>query len=201
MRHNVGMVIGRNNNIVRFDSILWMLYREHMFLGILSACCLLLLFCGGMSLTTHAQGSNSTIEIKIDDKSYPITYNMTGGEISNMTAMKDNSTLVIDLVTNDDGTIVLELPRNIMDSKSPQNKDEDYIVFADGLQTGADQITTDDQVRTLSIDFDKGVEQLEIAGTRIVPEFGPLTALLLAVGVLGVLTVTAKLTKFPIKRS
>ena len=121
---------------------------------------------------------------------------MNGGTIANMTAMKENSTLLVDIVTNDDGTLILELPRNIMDSKNPQNEDEDYILFADGIQTGADQITTNNQVRTLSIDFDNGVEQIEIAGTRIVPEFGSFSALLLAVGVVGVLAITAKLTKF-----
>jgi hypothetical protein len=88
-----------------------------------------------------------------------------------------------------------------MDSKSPQNKDEDYVVFADGVQIGADQITTNNQVRTLSIDFDNGVEEIEIAGTRIVPEFGPLTALLLAVGVIGVLVITTKLTRFVMPRN
>jgi hypothetical protein len=40
------------------------------------------------------------------------------------------------------------------------------------------------------------VEQIEIAGTRIVPEFGPLSAILLAVSVIGVLAVTSKLGKF-----
>ena len=59
---------------------------------------------------------------------------MSGGKIDKMTAMKENSTLVIDLVTNDNGNLTLELPRNIMDSKNPQNEDEDYVIFADGLQ-------------------------------------------------------------------
>src|ERR671914_1230719 len=71
---------------------------------------------------TQAQGNNSTVDVQIDGKSYPITYNMTGGEISNVTPMKENSTLLIDLATNDDGTLILELPRNIMDSKNPQNE-------------------------------------------------------------------------------
>ena len=61
---------------------------------------------------------------------------MSGGKIDKMTAMKENSTLVIDLVTNDNGNLTLELPRNIMDSKNPQNEDEDYVIFADGLQIG-----------------------------------------------------------------
>ena len=117
---------------------------------------------------------------------------MSGGKIDSMTAMKENSTLVIDLITNDNGNLTLELPRNIMDSKNPQNEDEDYVIFADGVQIGADQITTNDQVRTLSIDFDSGVEQIEIAGTRIVPEFGQLNGLLLSLSIIGTLAVAMK---------
>ena len=181
-----------------------MIYKKYMFLSVFSAFCLLVLFSSSMipaaqaqgNNGTQAQGNNSTVDVQIDGKAYPITYNMTGGEISNVTAMKENSTLLIDIATNDDGTLIFELPRNIMDSKNPQNEDEDYILFADGIQTGADQIVTNNQVRTLSVDFDNGVEQIEIAGTRIVPEFGPLSGLLVAVGVLGVLAITAKLTKF-----
>ena len=186
-----------------------MIYKKYMFLSVFSAFCLLVLFSSSMipatqaqgNNGTQAQGSNSTVDVQIDGKAYPITYNMTGGEISNVTAMKENSTLLIDMATNDDGTLILELPRNIMDSKNPQNEDEDYILFADGIQIGADQIVTNNQVRTLSVDFDNGVEQIEIAGTRIVPEFGPLSGLLLAVGVLGVLAITAKLTKFRMFRN
>jgi hypothetical protein len=186
-----------------------MRYKKYIFLGLFPAFCLLLLFSSSIIPTvqaqgnngTQAQGNNSTIDVEIDGQSYPISYNITGGEISNITAMKENATLLIDMATNDDGTLILELPRNIMDSKNPQNEDEDYILFADGIQTGADQIVTNNQVRTLSVDFDNGVEQIEIAGTRIVPEFGPLSGLLLAVGVLGVLAITAKLTKFRMFRN
>ena len=178
-----------------------MIYPKYISLCIFFTSCLLLIFWGSEIPETAAQGSNSTINLKIDDKSYPITYNLTGGKLSNITAMKENSTLALDLVTNDDGTLILTLPRNIMDSKNPQNKDEDYIVFGDGVPIGADQITTNNQVRTLSIDFDKGVEKIEIAGTRIVPEFGPLTAPLLAIGIIAVLVATAKLNKFVMPRN
>ena len=92
-----------------------------MFLSVFSAFCLLVLFSSSMIPATQAQGNNRTVDVQIDGKSYPITYNITGGEISNVTAMKENSTLLIDLATNDDGTLILELPRNIMDSKNPQN--------------------------------------------------------------------------------
>jgi hypothetical protein len=41
-----------------------------------------------------------------------------------------------------------------MDSKSPQNQDQDYIVFADGVQTDAEEVTSNNQTRVLSIDFE-----------------------------------------------
>ncbi|MDQ3838863.1 MAG: hypothetical protein M3297_06300 [Thermoproteota archaeon] len=176
-----------------------MIYKEHVFLCIFSCFCLLFLFSSSSIIpATQAQGNNNTIDIEIDGKPYPLTYNITGGEISNITAIKENATLLVDVVTNNDGTLILELPRNIIDSKNPQNEDEDYLLFADGIRADAEQIVTNETVRTLSVDFDNGVEQIEIAGTRIVPEFGSLSALLLAVGVLGVLAITAKLTRFRI---
>ena len=92
--------------------------------------------------------------------------------MDNITAMQQNSTLIVDLATNDDGALTIRLPRNITDSKSPQNEDEDYIVLVDGIQTDTEEVISNNQTRTLSIDFERGVEQIEISGTRIIPEFG-----------------------------
>jgi hypothetical protein len=138
--------------------------------------------------------------LKVDDKTYPIKYNLTGGKIDNMTAMKENSTLLVDITTNDKGTLTIELPRNIMDSKNPLNEDEDYVVFADGIQIGAEQPTTTNQVRTLAIDFENGVEQIEIAGTRVVPEFGSLSTLFLAVSIIALMLATGRYSKFNLLR-
>ena len=91
--------------------------------------------------------------------------------MDNITAMQQNSTLIVDLATNDDGALTIRLPRNITDSKSPQNEDEDYIVLVDGIQTDTEEVISNNQTRTLSIDFERGVEQIEISGTRIIPEF------------------------------
>jgi predicted nucleic acid-binding Zn-ribbon protein len=138
------------------------------------------------------QRSSSTFELKIDDSIHPIKYNLTGGKIINLTAMRENSTLILDITTNDDGNITIELPRNIIDSKNPENQDEDYVVFADGQHIDAEQIITNNRLRTLAIDFEKGVNRIEIAGTRIVPEFGQLNVLLLSLSIIGTLAVAMK---------
>lgn len=136
-----------------------------------------------------------TLNLTIGTNTYPITYNMTGGEVDNITAMQQNSTLIVDLATNDDGALTIQLPRNITDSKSPQNEDEDYIVFVDGIQTDIEEETSNNQTRTLYIDFENGAEQIEISGTRIVPEFGGAISMLLSVSIIGILVFTAKYRK------
>lgn len=136
-----------------------------------------------------------TLNLTIGTNTYPITYNITGGEVDNITAMQENSTLIVDLATNDDGALTIHLPRNITDSKSPQNKDEDYIAFVDGIQTDTEEVTSNNQTRTLYIDFENGAEQIEISGTRIVPEFGGAISMLLSVSIIGILVFTAKYRK------
>ncbi|HLA22687.1 MAG TPA: PEFG-CTERM sorting domain-containing protein, partial [Nitrosopumilaceae archaeon] len=46
--------------------------------------------------------------------------------------------------------------------------------------------------RTLSIGFLAGDTQIEIVGTQIVPEFGPIAALVLAVAIISIIAVSAK---------
>jgi predicted secreted protein with PEFG-CTERM motif len=147
---------------------------------------------------SQASGGNK-FNVTIDGKTYPINYQISGGKLNSIKAQKDNSTLLLDISSaTSDGKLAIELPRNIIDSKNPQNTDEDYVVFADGQDTPADETTNNAQVRTLAIDFDQGTEEIEIAGTRIVPEFGgsAISVIVLAVGILGIILVSAKYKKF-----
>jgi hypothetical protein len=138
-----------------------------------------------------AENDVDTLNLTIGTNTYPITCNIPGGEVDNITAMQQNSTLIADLATNDDGALTIQFPRNITDSKSPQNEDEDYIVFVDGIQTDTEEVTSNNQTRTLSIDFENGAEQIEISGTRIVHEFGGAISMLLSVSIIGILVFTA----------
>ncbi|MEX0764039.1 MAG: PEFG-CTERM sorting domain-containing protein, partial [Nitrosopumilaceae archaeon] len=46
--------------------------------------------------------------------------------------------------------------------------------------------------RTLSVGFLADDTQIEIVGTQIVPEFGPIAALVLAVAIISIIAVSAK---------
>jgi hypothetical protein len=68
----------------------------------------------------------------------------------------------------------VELPRNVIDSKKQWNQDANFVVFQDGqFGSASDQLKTDAQVRVLSISFDNGTEQIEIAGTQLGPAITP----------------------------
>jgi hypothetical protein len=47
----------------------------------------------------------------------------------------------------------------------------------------------------LEIGFDNGAEQIEIAGTQIIPEFGPISAIILAISIIGFILAATKYNK------
>jgi hypothetical protein len=133
-----------------------------------------------------------TFDLKVGNQSFSLRYHVNGANINKISADKDNTSILIALSPSTDGTLNIELPRSVIDSKSQGNVNEDYIVFADGQHIDAEQTITNNRLRTLAIDFEKGVNQIEIAGTRIVPEFGQLNGLLLSLSIIGTLAVAMK---------
>ena len=89
-----------------------------------------------------------------------------------------------------DGVLTIELPRHVIDSKMQSNADDVYAVFIDGQFVPYDEIMNNTQTRVLRIEFGNGSEQIEITGTHVVPEFGPLAALVLAISIACVIIVT-----------
>ncbi len=122
-----------------------------------------------------------TYNLGIGDKQYKIPYQIIGGKLDTINAQGNNATLVLNISTTSDGKLTLDLPRKIIDSKKQGGIDEGYAVFVDGQNVNADQIKNNTESRTLSIDFPKGASRIDIAGTHIVPEFDPLSFLILAI--------------------
>lgn len=122
-----------------------------------------------------------TYNLGIGNKQYKIPYQITGGKLDTINAQGNNTTLVFNISTTSDGKLTLDLPRKIIDSKKQGGIDEGYAVFVDGQNANADQIKNNTESRTLSIDFPKGASRIDIAGTHIVPEFDPLSFLILAI--------------------
>lgn len=130
-------------------------------------------------------------ELEIGNASYQIRYQISGdNQLNEMWVQRDNITLAAEIRALSDGVLTIELPRDVIDSKKQSNMDDVYAVFIDGQLVPYDEIMNNTHARILSIEFGNGSEQIEITGTHIVPEFGPLAALVLAISIAGVVIVT-----------
>ncbi|MFZ0647385.1 MAG: PEFG-CTERM sorting domain-containing protein [Nitrososphaeraceae archaeon] len=186
-------------------AIVQILGQRHILLTI-SALSAFLMFIGSSSHIIFGQ-ENETIsqlnetattsdlvnskELEIGNASYQIRYQISGdNQLNEMWVQRDNITLAAEIRALSDGVLTIELPRDVIDSKKQSNMDDVYAVFIDGQLVPYDEIMNSTHARILSIEFGNGSEQIEITGTHIVPEFGPLAALVLAISIAGVVVVT-----------
>jgi len=151
---------------------------------------------------TQADKNPANPTLTIAGKTYPVKYQITGGKVNGITADLAHASILANISTTTNGSITVQLPRNVIDSKkTPDNKtDTDFVVSEDGIATTAFNETANNATtRTLTIDFDKGVEQIEINGNQmlshVVPEFGMLAPIILALGFMGILVVSTKYRK------
>ena len=119
--------------------------------------------------------SDSTYNLVIHGKTYTINYQITGGRVNNITGAEENSTLLVGLSSTANGTLTIELPRNVIDSKKQGiNVDDTYQVFSDSHNAPSfDEIKNNTQVRVLSISFHNGDKRLGIVGTQLAPANTP----------------------------
>ena len=61
----------------------------------------------------------------------------------------------------------------------------------DGEEVDFDETTTSSD-RTLTIQFPVGAEEIEIIGTFVVPEFGTIAVMILAVAIISIIAVSAR---------
>ena len=140
---------------------------------------------GGTSSTgTPGFGQSLIVE------GFGIGYQITGGSIISITPDIDQSSLIIVIEAVDDGELTITLPRELIDAKIG-DADDDFFVLVDAEEVDFDETKTDLD-RTLTIGFPAGTEEIEIIGTFVIPEFGTIAALILAVAIISIIAVSAK---------
>jgi len=141
----------------------------------------------------------SNYEVKIPDAgTFDVRYTMKGGVISSMELNQRNLSLVINIETNSDGNLNINLPRDSIDSKTSSGQDIDFIVLMyEGnneipVQTDFQKIQSDSEFRSIDIPVKNGDTKIEIVGTHVVPEFGTIAMIVLAVAIVSIIAVSAK---------
>ena len=123
-------------------------------------------------------------------QSYPVNYGITGGTVSDMTLDTNATSLVVSVKTTGDGSLTLTLPRALIDAKAGA-ADDQFFVLVDGADTEFNETKTSTD-RTVTVSFVDGTEQIEVIGTQVVPEFGGMAFVILAIAILSTIVFSAK---------
>ncbi len=135
-------------------------------------------------------GSESGTLVAVSGTDFMVGYQITGGTLISITPDVDANSLIIAIDAFDDGQLTITLPRELIDAQIG-DEDDDFFVLVDGEEVDFDETTTSTD-RTLVISFPAGAEEIEIIGTHVVPEFGAIAALILAVAIISIIAVSAK---------
>ena len=128
--------------------------------------------------------------VSVSGSSDLVGYEITGGKLLNIIPDVDANSLIVSIDALDDGSVTLTIPRSVLDA-TMNGVDDDFFVLVDGEEVDFDEITSSTS-RTLTIAFSAGAEEIEIIGTFVVPEFGTIAAMILAVAIISIIAVSAK---------
>jgi len=121
----------------------------------------------------------NTIELTVDGR-YCVPYSITGGTVTNAkTNTKDNS-LVLSISSTTPGTLIVNPSSDILRGV--------FMVLVDGEESNDYEIDGN----KVTVDFPAGTEKIEIIGTFVIPEFGAIVALILAVAIISIIVVSAR---------
>ena len=120
----------------------------------------------------------------VEDISDQFTASVTSGVIHHIGANSDDDTLLVHLFgADDDGELKITLNKDII---TPFD-DGSYFVLINSEEVEFEQMG-----RTLHIDYTAGTEKIEIVGSHVVPEFGTIAMIVLAVAIVSIIAITAK---------
>jgi len=150
---------------------------------------------GGSTTTTPppSEVEESTVTdttVKVTGSSDLIGYEITGGKLLGIVTDFDANSLIISIQADEDGSLTLTIPRSVLDA-TINGEDDDFFVLIDGEEVDFDETTTSTD-RILTIAFPAGAEEIEIIGTFVVPEFGTIAAMILAVAIISIIAISAK---------
>jgi len=112
-----------------------------------------------------------------------LSYNISGGSVSSIITNSDDATLVVAIDASDDGELSITMKEQYITAFD----DDSYFVLVNNEEVWFSQ-----DGNTLTIPFEAGTEKIEIVGSSVVPEFGTIAMVVLAVAIISIIVITAK---------
>ncbi|MCV0430625.1 PEFG-CTERM sorting domain-containing protein [Nitrosopumilus sp.] len=138
---------------------------------------------GGEAYTPNYNTPNNTKqcgsnEISANGQCVPFT--ISGGMVTGAKINTDDNSIVIMINAKDDGTLTVSPTKTTIDGI--------FMVLVDGEEWDDVEIVAN----KVTVMFPAGAEKIEIIGTHVIPEFGTIAAMILAVAIISIIAVSAK---------
>jgi len=109
-------------------------------------------------------GKTGKYSLEIDNgKVFDIKYSVKGANILSMNSLKEKNSVKINLDSPYAGSLIISMPRQLIDAKISENVDDLFFVFVDGNEVPYTEIK-ENTIRTLTIGFGQGARIIEILG-------------------------------------
>ena len=109
-----------------------------------------------------------------------VPFSISGGKVTSATLNTNDNSIVINISATDDGTLTVTPSKTVQDGI--------FMVLVDGEEWDDVEIVAN----KVTIMFPAGAETIEIIGTYVIPEFGTIAAMILAVAIISIIAVSAK---------
>lgn len=147
---------------------------------------------GGSEDTTGGPKAKS---FPVEGEDASVGYFIRGGKILSITPDIPAKSLIVEIETTGDGQVTFVLPRSIIDARlgpdGMSGEDDGFFVLVDGAEADFEETTTSED-RTIIVEFEDGTTQIEIIGTWVIPEFGTIAVIILAVAIVSIVAISAR---------
>ena len=132
------------------------------------------------------------IDVNINGTNHRIEYMISGSgnRLVSVTGDVETISFLATLSTESDGTLSLRFNEAIFDAETV------FVAFLDAIPSDEDYPAGPGATNVIRIDFEAGTEEIEILGDFIIPEFGAIAAIVLAVAIVGIIVATTRYGKF-----
>tara|TARA_B110000014_G_scaffold131534_1_gene90717 strand:- start:267 stop:1094 length:828 start_codon:yes stop_codon:yes gene_type:complete len=139
---------------------------------------------GGIESASMAAHEEHHEEVVYDLES-EVDYSISGGSVESITANVNGNSVVVSIQNADDGgELTITLPSDVV---TPFNDGQFFVLVNDEESDDASQ-----NGNTVTVPFEADASTIEIIGTFVVPEFGTIAAIILAVAITSIIVLSAK---------
>ena len=140
-----------------------------------------------------------------DGGTFDVNYIMKGGIVKSIFLKPNELSLNLIISTNTNGALTVDIPRFGLDSINENGSDERFIVLiytentAEPVQSDFRVMEVNNESRTIYIPIKDGDAEIQIIGTKVIPEFGVMIQFSLVIAIIATIIITArtKLHVFP----